>query len=97
MNLRTYAVTSRQCIAYVVAVFAALITGAVSLCFIEQITDHSSIAYRLAGMEELRWIPDPGMCFVVIVAFIFVAGPKVIVISIVPWLISLDLMKKYDA
>ena len=97
MNLRTNAVTSRQCLAYVVAVFAALITGAISLCFIEQVTDYSSAAYRLAGMEELRWIPDPWMCFVVIIAFIFSAGPKVAVISIIPWLIALNLIKKYDS
>ena len=97
MNLRTNAVTSRQCLAYLVALFAALTTGAISLCFIEQVADHSSAAYRLAGMEELRWIPDPWMCFVVIIAFIFSAGPKVALISIVPWLIALNLIKKYDS
>ena len=96
MNFRTNAITFRQCLAYVVAVITALITGAISLCFIEQVTDQSSTAYRLAGMEELRWIPDPGMCFVVIVAFIFGPGPKVVLISIIPWLISLNLIDKYN-
>lgn len=64
--------------------------------FIKQVTDQSSAAYRLAGMEELRWIPDPGMCFIVTIVFIFVAGPKVFVVSIIPWLVSLNLIDKYN-
>ena len=94
MNMGKTALTSIQCIAYLVAVFAALITGAISTSIISQCSDHSSNSYRMNGMDELWWVPDPAMCAVFIIAFIF-AGPKTVVISFVPWLLSLNLMKKY--
>ncbi len=46
-------------------------------------------------MEELWWVPDPVMCAVIMIFFIFGAGPKTAIISIMPWLISLNLIEKY--